>query len=216
MTLKKKVVATPKPSGSGAILTRRRANTSQTTNMSVDPKTQKQKPKSPMDVAEYMSIDTKPKSPIKTYRDPGGHYSETSSHNKTPELPVNKSKSKTGRLKGGVLKELSAQFARLATSDSANNAQVKAYTDEMYRRYILNKSRANYITKLKNKIYKGERGGAQNHELLSRKPALKTAIENAATRNANNLFLFPDTDPLVYRRQINIPNVTSHSPVFGF
>ena len=237
MPRKKKVVDTSKASGSVTMTPKRRADTAQTTNMDVDPKTRSPsimavdpKTRSPsiMDVDRTpMSINTRRNSLMSigsakylaNYREPRKHYSTSSTpYNgaKTPGILKSPTdKSKPGRSKG-VLRELSAQFARLATSDSANNAQVKAYTDETYRRYILNKSRANYITKLKNKIYKGERGGEQNHELLSGKPALKTAIENAATRNANNLFLFPDTDPLVYRRQINIPNVTSHSPIFGF
>lgn len=87
--------------------------------------------------------------------------------------------------------------------------------EEELRRQLLNRARLRYIKNLKNKIFKNSFERTPTH-VLGDRPAIYNSIEDAADRRANHLFHFPDTDPAVYRRQINISNVARHAPIYGF
>ncbi len=77
-------------------------------------------------------------------------------------------------------------------------------------------ARNKYIASLKKKILDKDGSGGPALEPLPTTPRIYNSLESAADKKANTLFLFPDTDPAVYRRQINIPSTFTHEPVFGF
>lgn len=90
----------------------------------------------------------------------------------------------------------------------------RSEAEQLLHQQRLEIARHRYIKTLKKKIYNGDRPRPAQEPLGP--PKIYNAIETAQDRRANHLFLFPDSDPAVYRRQINMPNTFTHQPVFGF
>lgn len=90
------------------------------------------------------------------------------------------------------------------------------YQEAVYMNHLAI-ARQKYIQSLKKKIFNGDTSSKQNKYGMTTGPSkLYTAMETAAEKKGNQLFLFPDSDPAVYRRKINYPNVFRHEPVYGF
>lgn len=87
--------------------------------------------------------------------------------------------------------------------------------EQAYRLNQLEYERRRYIQTLKKQIQHGRGPPAPLEDIPSR-PRIYNSLETRADKIANQLYLFPDTDPAVYTRKINTPNVFSHEPVFGF
>lgn len=115
----------------------------------------------------------------------------------------------------GAMKLIDPAKPSIQNSAFLDMASRKQLEEEL-RLKALALARQRYIKSLKNRIYKGESGPEAITQLTAGKPKIYNSIESAADKRANHLFLFPDSDPAVYRRQINIPSTFTHEPLFGF
>ena len=83
---------------------------------------------------------------------------------------------------------------------------------------LLNKARREYEKKMTSRIFKRKQLVKElQQDAKQGKPKIYNAIESRRDKIMNSMYLYPDTDPAEFTRQIKYPNnISTHAPVFGF
>jgi len=124
--------------------------------------------------------------------------------------------------RGSILASRFMANLNITPVQSAKTSSIAPYVEleeeKKARIDLLNRERRNYEKKMTSRIFKRKQLVKElQQDAKQGKQKIYNAIESRRDKIMNSMYLYPDTDPAEFTRQIKYPNnISTHAPVFGF